>query len=113
MEKSPRAIEFPAIDAKVPPKAWIVSNVGVHIGWYLDRPAIDLPNTFDELLLLLRSYPVGAVYIAGWPQGELATRPFWADYVSKPGWEARFANATGFGTVIHLRDTVLFLPGTP
>jgi len=111
--QSPLDVEFPALDAKVPHNAWIVSNVGVHIGWYLDRPAIDLPNTLDDLLLLLRRYPVGAVYITNWPQGELYHRSFWTDYVSKPGWEARFAKATGFGTVIHLRDSVLFLPGTP
>ncbi len=112
-EQTPRVVEFPALDARVPRDAWIVSNVGVHLGWYLDRPAIDLPNTFNDLLLLLRHYPVGAVYITGWPQGELYNRPFWAQYVSQPGWEAEFAKATGFGTIIHIRDSVLFLPGTP
>jgi hypothetical protein len=111
--QTPRDVEFPVLDARVPHGAWIMSNVGVHLGWYLDRPAIDLPNTFDDLLLLLRRYPIGAVYITDWPQGELYNRSFWAQYVSQPGWEAEFSKATGFGTVIHLRDSVLFLPGMP
>jgi 4-amino-4-deoxy-L-arabinose transferase-like glycosyltransferase len=112
-EQTPRDVEFPVLDAKVPRDAWIVSNVGVHLGWYLNHPAIDLPNTPDDLMFLLRHYPVKAIYIAGWPQGETKNRPYWAWYVSQPEWDSRFAKATGFGTVIHIRNSVLFLPGTP
>jgi 4-amino-4-deoxy-L-arabinose transferase-like glycosyltransferase len=103
-EHPPRREVFPEIMRRVPEDAIVISNIGVHLGWYANRTAIDLPNTLEDTIQLARDYRVRHLVIATWVQGEIYNRPFWGRLLSSGSWEAEL------GRQIRIKDSWRF-PG--
>ncbi len=107
--ESPKHLEWKILEEKIPPNSLVVSNVGVHLAWYLQRPCIDLPNTMEDLKKILNRYSVGFVYIADFPGGDLPTRPYWHNYVRTPLGRKELAKEISAVSQYQFRDSTLWL----
>ena len=96
------------LEEMIPPNTLVVSNVGVHLAWYIQRPCIDLPNTMEDLKKILNRYSVRFVYIVDWPQGELYSRPYWDNYVKAPFWKKEFSKEISAVSQYQFRDSTLW-----
>jgi hypothetical protein len=105
---SPQNHEFKVLATMIPKDALVVSNVGVHLAWYLERPCIDLPNTLADLQKIITLYPVQFIYLATWPQGELYNRSYWAGYTEKSLWGNKLAKDIPIIERYDFRDSILF-----
>ncbi len=108
VSESPKHLEWKILEEVIPPNSLVVSNVGVHLAWYLQRPCIDLPNTMEDLRRILSRYPVRFIYIANWPQGEFYNRPYWNDYVKTPSWKKEFSKEISAISEYPFRDSILW-----
>ncbi len=97
------------LDKLIPKRALMISNVGVHLAWYLDRPCIDLPNTLDDLKRIVDKYHVRYVFIALWPQGEMYNRPRWQELLRGGRWVDRLSSVLPLERVVRFRDSALFI----
>ena len=106
--QSPKQMEWKILEEMIPPNSLVVSNVGVHLAWYIQRPCIDLPNTMEDLKKILNRYSVRFVYIVDWPQGELYSRPYWDNYVKAPFWKKEFSKEISAVSQYQFRDSTLW-----
>lgn len=105
----PPLVEFRQIAEAVPSGGLVISNVAVHVAWYSNRPAVDLPNSVEQLQSMLAKHPAKAVFIVNWPQGELYNRAQWQALVATPNWEKSLAEKLGAKEYTVARGGVLFL----
>jgi hypothetical protein len=106
--ESPKTLEWKILKDLIPPNSLVVSNVGVHLAWYIQRPCIDLPNTMEDLKKILNRYSVEYVYIADFPQGELNTRPYWHNYVRTLSGKEKFSKEISAVSEYQFRDSTLW-----
>ena len=106
--ESPKHLEWTILEEMIPPNSLVVSNVGVHLAWYIQRPCIDLPNTMEDLKKILNRYSVRFVYIADFRGGELVTRPYWHNYVRTPWGRKEFSKEISAISEYQFRDSTLW-----
>jgi len=107
--ESPKHLEWRILEKMVPPNSLVVSNVGVHLAWYIQRPCIDLPNTMEDLKKILHRYSVRFIYIADFPKGEFDSRPYWHNYVRTPSGKKEFSKQISAISQYQFRDSMLWM----
>ncbi len=86
----------------------VFTNVPAHVGWYLDRPALLMTTTPDEVGPLWARHPVSAVLFTKLDIGEPALFPAWTKLFQDAEATKAFLAATGL-RVAYADDTSLLL----
>jgi hypothetical protein len=91
----------------------LVTNVPAAAGWYLDRPALGLPQDPGELDRLSVRHPPAAVLFLGWSVGEPHNQRRWVELARDPARLASFAAERGLAVAWYDDRSWLLIPAGP
>lgn len=111
-EELPAAVALASLDreGRTDRALPIATNVPAHVGWYLDRPALLLPASPEEMALLAARHPVAGYLFTNLDIGEPLSYGAWTRTLSEPEALRGFLDANGLAIALRDEQAILLVP---